>query len=177
MSKVQWVRAESVDALQDVVDLAAEIWNEYFPAIIGQSQVDYMLGKFSSLEAMLAQQSEGYQYYLIQDSEELLGYFTFKTDRTKLFLSKLYIYADHRGKGLAREVLAFLKEQAREGSVSIIRLTVNKDNIASISAYEKLGFVIIEEVVVDIGGGYVMDDYVMEYQINGFKVVNMEASH
>ena len=42
-----------------------------------------------------------------------------------------------------------------------IRLTVNKKNF-SINIYKRLGFSIVEDVKTDIGGGFFMDDYVME---------------
>ena len=38
---------------------------------------------------------------------------------------------------------------------------MNKHNAGAIAAYRRLGFAMREEVVVDIGNGYVMDDYVM----------------
>jgi ribosomal protein S18 acetylase RimI-like enzyme len=38
---------------------------------------------------------------------------------------------------------------------------VNKGNARAIAFYRKHGFDIAESVVVDIGGGFVMDDYVM----------------
>ena len=41
-------------------------------------------------------------------------------------------------------------------------LAVNKRNAAAIAAYRKHGFEIVEAVVKDIGGGFVMDDYIME---------------
>jgi RimJ/RimL family protein N-acetyltransferase len=40
-------------------------------------------------------------------------------------------------------------------------LNVNKQNLRAIRAYERNGFFVREAVVVDIGGGFVMDDYVM----------------
>ena len=40
-------------------------------------------------------------------------------------------------------------------------LSVNKHNTRAIAAYRRNGFVIAESVVTDIGGGFVMDDYVM----------------
>jgi RimJ/RimL family protein N-acetyltransferase len=43
-----------------------------------------------------------------------------------------------------------------------IALTVNKNNVNSIKAYEKMGFKNVGSVVQDIGSGYVMDDYKME---------------
>ncbi|MBC7417003.1 MAG: GNAT family N-acetyltransferase, partial [Pedobacter sp.] len=45
-----------------------------------------------------------------------------------------------------------------------IILNVNKGNKAKFF-YEKLGFSIIEDVKLDIGGGFFMDDYVMELKI------------
>ena len=44
----------------------------------------------------------------------------------------------------------------------MIYLTVNKQNLISISVYEKLGFLRARDLVTDIGSGFVMDDYVME---------------
>ncbi|MEM9329381.1 MAG: hypothetical protein AAGA85_27215 [Bacteroidota bacterium] len=44
-------------------------------------------------------------------------------------------------------------------------LTVNKFNIDTIAWYERRGFVKREEVKMDIGGGYFMDDYVMQMDL------------
>jgi len=46
-----------------------------------------------------------------------------------------------------------------------VSLTVNKYNHNSIKAYERIGFINKEELVQDIGGGFVMDDYLMEKPI------------
>jgi diamine N-acetyltransferase len=43
-----------------------------------------------------------------------------------------------------------------------VLLAVNKRNVNAINAYLKHGFRIAEAVVKEIGGGFVMDDYVME---------------
>lgn len=41
-------------------------------------------------------------------------------------------------------------------------LNVNKHNAVAIAAYERCGFRIASGVEIDIGGGFVMDDWVME---------------
>ena len=46
-----------------------------------------------------------------------------------------------------------------------IQLTVNKNNTNTIKAYEKWGFKTIDSAVTDIGSGFVMDDYIMEYYL------------
>ena len=56
------------------------------------------------------------------------------------------------------------KEKAIENNQKAIFLNVNKYNNA-INFYTKLGFVKVKDKVIDIGNGYVMDDYVMEVAI------------
>ena len=93
--------------IETVALLAREIWTEHFTAIIGKPQVDYMLAKFQSAEAISRQiESEGYLYYLLKEGGgEYVGYTGIVPDKNKgeLFLSKLYIKSDKRRKGYAKE--------------------------------------------------------------------------
>ena len=80
-----------------------------------------------------------------------------------MYLSKLYLHKNQRGKGFSKEILQFLITKTRESGLSSITLNVNKYNDNTILAYEKLGFVRIREEKNDIGNGYYMDDYVYCY--------------
>ena len=146
--------------------LAKEIWTEHFTAIIGADQVDYMLDKFQSKKAIADQiQNKGYIYYLIEEGEQAVGYCAIVQEDDALFLSKLYIRKTMRGKGIARKTIDFIKTIALERNLGRITLTVNKNNTGPITAYEKLGFVNTGPVVQDIGSGFIMDDYKMEFKI------------
>ena len=155
--------------------LAREIWAEHYTAIIGADQVDYMLDKFQSENAIVDQiQNKGYIYFLIEESKQAqnqsgsgqaIGYFAIFQEDDALFLSKLYIRKAMRGKGIARETIDFIKSLAVEKKLGKITLTVNKNNIGPIAAYEKLGFVNQGPIVQDIGGGFIMDDYKMELRL------------
>lgn len=145
-----------------IVGLAREIWNEYFTAIIGKSQVDYMLEKFQSKKAITEQLEEGCSYFLIKDNNEAIGYIGVLPKDKKLFLSKLYVKSAERGKGYGREAIKFLEELAIKKGVNRISLTVNKNNSATIETYKKLGFEVRDHVIQDIGNGFVMDDYEMQ---------------
>ena len=79
----------------------------------------------------------------------------------QLFISKLYLLSDRRGAGTGRAIMTFIEEWARERELDRLWLTVNKGNPA-VGAYERLGFRIAEAIVMDIGGGFVMDDFRME---------------
>ena len=57
-----------------------------------------------------------------------------------------------------------VKQKAKENNQKAIFLNVNKYNSA-LNFYTKLGFSIVNDEVIDIGEGYVMDDYVMEIEI------------
>lgn len=145
--------------------LAAAIWHEYFPFLLSAEQIDYMLAKFQSPEAVKLQQQEGYQYYFIKNDDNIVGYVVFKPEKDCLFLSKLYFIKENRGKGFGRQALAFLIGTAKKQNLNKIQLTVNKYNDNSIAAYKKWGFDIAKSKVFDIGSGYVMDDYIMEKQV------------
>lgn len=141
--------------------LAGEIWRSHYTPIIGEAQVEYMLRKFQSREAMQQQLSEGYEYYMLLLEEELVGYMAFRQDEKEIFLSKIYVLASRRGEGLGRQMLEFVESEVRKRGLEAIRLTVNKHNTYSIRAYLKMGFEKTRPLVMDIGGGFVMDDYEM----------------
>ena len=109
--------------------------------------------------------AEGYIYDLLMAGEEIGGYSAYKLYTDHVYLSKLYILAPHRKKGLSRKMLENVVKLARESGVDKIRLNVNKYNSDSIAAYKALGFKVVADEVNDIGHGYVMDDYVMEAQL------------
>jgi diamine N-acetyltransferase len=149
-----------------VAGLAKIIWPEHYVPIIGQEQVDYMVAKFQSPEAIENQvRNEGYSYFIITSSGQPVGYIGIIEKTNELFLSKIYILSDERGKGFGQCGINFLTAQCRNKGLGYITLTVNKYNLRSISAYEKMGFEKYGEVVGDIGSGYVMDDYLMRKRI------------
>ena len=147
--------------VEAVASLAGEIWNQHFTAIIGKQQVDYMLDKFQSVHAIKAQLKEGYQYYLFDNAKGYFGYTAVQPRGKELFLSKLYIKKSRRGKGYGRQALAFIESLAVMLDKSLVSLTVNRNNGSTIKVYEKMGYKVSGEVVKDIGGGFVMDDFTM----------------
>lgn len=156
-------RVSSERDIKNLETLADEIWHQHFITILSADQIDYMVDKFQSYEAMTNQMlNQGYEYYFIVVDGETVGYTGIKNDVDKLFLSKLYVKKDFRGKRYASEVFEQLKAVCRLRRLKSIWLTVNRFNDSTIAVYEKKGFQTIRTQVTDIGEGYVMDDYVME---------------
>lgn len=158
-------KIESTEQIEEVCRMAKEIWIEHYTSIIGRDQVDYMIEKYQSPNAVEKQLREGYSYYFIMNEDQPAGYAAIKPEEGKLFLSKIYVHQSARRKGLAGRTLNTMEEIARELGLKAIYLTVNKQNEQSITAYEHMGFVVTQEVVTDIGYGYVMDDYIMELNV------------
>lgn len=150
--------------LREIAALADIIWHECYGELLGQGQVDYMVEKFQSVDAMTEQiEKQGYTYLSVCDDEELCGYIGIKPEADdRLFLSKLYLHKDKRGRGIASAMLNCVFEEARKIGKKRVYLTVNKHNDHAIEVYKKIGFVVTDTAVTDIGGGYVMDDYIME---------------
>ena len=160
-------KAETDSQIREIADLAKIIWNEHFTPIIGQKQVEYKKEKFQSYPALKEQLADGYEYYQIFDDGEFCGYTGIHPgEDNRLFLSKLYIKKECRGRHLATQAFSFLKTLCRERGYSAIWLTCNKHNDNSLGVYRHLGFETIDTQEADIGGGFIMDDYIMEYKIS-----------
>lgn len=153
--------------LREVAELAHEIWHECFVGIISAEQIDYMVEKYQSYHAMKRQIAEqNYRYFAVRDEEEMCGYFAVKSeDDSRLFLSKLYLRKDKRGRGIASTMLKRVFDEAKDSGKTSVYLTVNKFNAHAITVYKKTGFMVIDAPSTDIGNGFVMDDYVMEYKL------------
>lgn len=167
MGRLEVRKAETDTQVREIADLAKVIWNEHFTPIIGKDQVDYMVEKFQSYPALKEQISEGYEYYQIFSGGEFCGYTGIHPgEDNRLFLSKLYLKKESRGHHLATGAFSFLKEICRERGYSAIWLTCNKHNDNSLGVYRHFGFEIIDTQEADIGGGFIMDDCIMEYKIS-----------
>lgn len=167
MSKLNFTEVRTDTQIEAAASLADEIWHEFFPSVLSAEQIDYMVEKFQSAQAMKEQmKSEGYKYFLLLNGGTRVGYTAIRHDGDgRLFLSKLYVKKEHRGKGYATEVFEFLKRYCRENGLTAIWLTVNKHNSTAISVYEKREFRKIGEGVTDIGKNFVMDDFYFQLDV------------
>ena len=80
-------------------------------------------------------------------------------------LDKLYVHPAQQRRGYGGMLVDRAVTMARAYGCDALVLAVNKRNAGAIAAYAKHGFAIVESVVKDIGGGFVMDDYVMRLDV------------
>ncbi|MFY7813571.1 MAG: GNAT family N-acetyltransferase [Chryseobacterium taeanense] len=152
-----------------IQSLARRSWENAYAEILSAEQIEYMLKTMYSHEEISKQlQDADYHYFLIFDEikntfEGFLGYeHGYEQNTTKLH--RIYLIPESKGKGLGRMSIDFLKQKVSETHDKRIVLNVNKNNTAKMF-YESQGFGVYNEVIVDIGNGFVMDDYEMEFYI------------
>ncbi len=163
--KTIFIEASKREDFDLIERLAHEIWHEHYPDIIGLAQVEYMLRKFQTSAYMQNQGKEAFVYFLIYRDSTPAGYLSYQVQKDQLFLSKIYLLSKFRGQKIGKESLTFVEENAKAHQVSKIRLTVNKENLIAVKAYESTGFLNYGEAITDIGEGFVMDDYLMEKKL------------
>ena len=151
--------------IRRMTEVAAIVWREANIAFCTPEQVEYMIEMFQSYEAVSGQLMHGYRYFLVEEDGEILAYFGVQPQGERLFLSKFYILKEHRGKGIFSLGLDYMTDLCRELQLDTIYLTVNRNNTRACEVYLHKGFRIAETAVADIGCGFVMDDYIMEYDV------------
>lgn len=164
---IEIVRVVTNSQIKAVSTLAEEIWREHYTPIIGSKQVDYMLEKFQSPDAVRNQiDSNELIYYLLYTDQRPAGYFAIQVRANEVFLSKLYVARSSRRLGLAKNAIDFIRNVAADNCLQRISLTINKNNSDSLAAYERLGFKNEKAMVTDIGNGFYMDDYLMVLEVS-----------
>ena len=158
------ILAAGPEHVAGIARLADVVWLAHYPGIISHEQIDYMLRKMYDLDVLRNEMANGIVYLRALQGDQLLGFAAYGPAGKEIKLHKLYVHPEHQRRGIGRALMEHV-ERACGGRT--LMLTVNKRNQKAVAAYEKHGFVVRESVVVDIGGGFVMDDYVMEKRQKG----------
>lgn len=163
---IDFVKLEAGDeaGIEAMSSLAVGIVREHYAPIIGRAQNDYMIEKFQSPAAIRRQLASGYQYYFVRKPGRNVGFLAFFPRGGAMYLSKLYLLKDERGKGYSRQMVDFVVGKAKEAAFDVVELNVNRHN-DSIRVYEKLGFTVTRTEKNDIGCGFFMDDYVYALKV------------
>ena len=158
------VRTAKAAEFPRIAALAGRIWRTCFPEMIPQAQIEYMLEQRYAPAAMRAATLHGGLTYLIGLLDgQAVAYAADGPGEApgEWKLHQLYVDPEWQGVGIGRNLIAMIEHRARRHGAGVLVLTVNKANERARRLYERAGFAIRDAVVTDIGGGFVMDDYVM----------------
>jgi ribosomal protein S18 acetylase RimI-like enzyme len=162
------ITALSVGDIDALCALAAEIWRAHYPAIISSAQIEYMLAQRYNAAVVRDELARGDVWWdkLLVD-ERMVGFASYCLlhSARAMKLDKLYVHPAHQRRGYGRMLVDRAVTMTRAYGCDALVLAVNKRNEDALAAYAKHGFAIVESVVKDIGGGFVMDDYVMRLNV------------
>ncbi|MFN3410083.1 MAG: GNAT family N-acetyltransferase [Limisphaerales bacterium] len=150
--------------LPRIAALAGEIWRQYYPGIISHEQIEYMLGWMYAPERLRRELcEEGVEFRLLRAGRTAVGFAAFGPagQPTEFKLHKLYLAPEFHGRGWGSRLLRHCLTGARRAGGRRMILAVNKRNSRAVQFYQQHGFVIVNAVVSDIGGGFVMDDFIL----------------
>lgn len=142
--------------------LAHAVWQATYAPLIPQAQIDAMLADRYAATRIRQQLDDPAQVWrLARLNDAIAGFAHACFAASDCKLDKLYVDPVFQRRGVGSALLDEIKLLARERAATRLWLQVNRGNAQAIAAYRRYGFGIEREQVFDIGGGFVMDDYVM----------------
>jgi ribosomal protein S18 acetylase RimI-like enzyme len=150
--------------IKTIQEIANVTWPITYGDILTKEQLDYMLDLIYSDESLTKQiQNKEQLFYLISDSVSIIGFIGIEHNYNKEAVTKIhkiYLLPETQGKGYGKIVFESIEKLASDNNSKELLLNVNRFNTA-LNFYKKLGFDIKEEINIEIGNGYLMEDYVM----------------
>lgn len=149
-----------------IINLANAVWKPTFSKILPPERLEYLFSMMYDKNLLAGQiANPSNLFYLLRLKETEIGYAQLVFGSDYLKVEKLYVLPDVQGKGGGLYLLNRIRQEAFDKQKYMLRLQVNRANDRAIAFYLKYGFEIVRSEDFDVGGGHVMDDYVMELSI------------
>ena len=143
--------------------LAQDIWRRHYSAILSLAQIDYMLERGYSDDALrrfVVEPDAGLA--VAEAAGDAVGFAAwYRVDASTMKLDKLYVVLHWHGRGVGRALIDHVGEYAARAGCSALTLNVNRGNTSAVRAYEACGFTIRARGDFPIGEGFVMEDFIM----------------
>ncbi len=164
---MQIVAAQPID-FESIRKLAYAIWPQTYGHILSKEQLDYMLDAFYSTETLTKNATERNHFFLlVEEDGKHLGFISYEhqyQNEPVTRVHKIYVLPETQGRGIGKMLMDEVENLARENNSTALSLNVNRYNNAQ-GFYKNIGFEIIAEEDIDIGRGYLMEDYRMEKKL------------
>lgn len=144
--------------------IAHQTWPSTYGGILSEIQLEYMLTKFYSDQALIENISKGHQFILVKNDDNYFGFASYEHNYLQkqcTRIHKIYILPETQSRGFGKLLLQFIEKSAIENHSFIISLNVNRFNSA-LKFYQKMDFKIVGDKDIKIGNGYLMEDFIME---------------
>jgi N-acetylglutamate synthase-like GNAT family acetyltransferase len=159
-------RKANVSDISLIQSIAEAAWRPTYGKILSEEQCVYMLEWMYNTQKLEEQINGNIQFIILENQDSnAIGYASFeKTEDGNGKLHKIYTHPDFKQKGGGSVLLNEIMNIAHSMNVKVLELNVNRYNTA-VEFYLKKGFTIKEEIDLDVGNGFFMNDYVMSYEL------------
>ena len=155
----------SLKDLQRIIELAEKTWEPTYKEILSKEQLIYMFEMMYSENVLRKRMLNGNDFYISKINQIDVGFLeTVKNDEYKLYISKIYVDPNYQKKGIGKYLIEFLEKKAISMKFKSLKLNVNRYNPAQ-HFYTRIGFRIEKQIDIEIGNGYLMEDYIMEKEL------------
>lgn len=161
------VRKAASEDYEIIRRLADRTWYHTYLSILSREQLDYMMEMMYSPAAFTEQLSLKNHHFLLASEDGIfLGFASYELNyhSETAKIHKLYVVPEAQGKGVGQKLLSVIENEALKNSNDKIVLNVNRFNKA-INFYQKAGFEKAGEEDINIGNGYLMEDFIMRKEI------------
>ncbi len=149
--------------IENIQFIAKNTWHTTYGHILSNDQSAYMLEMMYS-KSSLTNQIKKHVFIGAYENDSIVGFVSFEpnfddTELTKIH--KIYILPNQQGKGIGNILINETEKISRENNGKGLILNVNRNNKAK-DFYIKNGFEILKTEDIEIGNGYLMEDYVLQ---------------
>lgn len=162
------ISIKPTDNYKAIQDIAGKTWPVTYGPILSSEQIQYMFSMMYDLEALKSQAEIKNHHFIIAEEEgSFLGFASFEhnfQNESKTKIHKIYILPETQGSGIGKKLIQYITEKSKIENQEFLSLNVNRYNKA-LDFYIKIGFEKIAEEDIEIGNGYLMEDFIMEKKL------------
>lgn len=156
------IRKMEVYDIPAMREMAEDIWRKhYVPEVADLEQIEYMLKMFycdKDIKSKLEKKSQ--YFWILHYNDKLAAYVAIEPrDNNDWLIDKIYVDMDIQRRGLGSTLLQHI---IKEHAPKTLSLRVSRKNYKAVNFYSRHGFSITGMDVLDIGGGFIMDDFIMK---------------
>lgn len=161
------IRKLNESELKGLYEYMYPLWMDTY-SFLPKNQVKLLLDKYFTYENILQYVKNGYEYYNLNNA----GVLVFVEQKDALYVDKLYVLPEMRGKNYPHKAFEFLSKRKKP-----LILNVNINNKRAVNCYLKNGFKIIKKVDIDLGHGFINSDYIMKRETYCDLIIKKAQAH
>lgn len=151
--------------IQLTAQLADELWREVYARRLTPRQLDAVLERQQSAEAIEEQIDADYNYFIVFLAGKPVGYYAWQMQGSILYLAHLYLAPGVRGRGIGRDILQSCERLARADGRTAVAAVVGQKKLDTQGFFKGGGYKALRAVQQPLADGILWDALWMEKRL------------